>query len=283
MRVGLIPAAGGTFSVDPHVVTEVAQTAEANGFDSIWVGEHVVMSPREAYPGADQNRVGPSPTGSLPDPLDWLTFAAAITDELLIGTCILILPLHNPLILAKRLATIDRLSGGRMRLGIGVGWSAEEYESVGVDFASRGGRCNESIEVLRNLWSQEITSHDGDHFSFPPMHSFPKPVDGHVPIWVGGDSEVAARRAGRLGDGYFPFGKDPDRLRTLVAVARRAAEAAGRDPDALELTCLGSRHRHIVEQNVETGFTRMTLFLPDPTEAGVIRVAEQAAEVTAGL
>jgi probable F420-dependent oxidoreductase len=283
MKVGLIPAAGGTFPTDPLVVTEVAQAAEANGFDSIWVGEHVVMSPREAYPGADQNRLGPSPTGSLPDPLDWLTFAAAVTDTILLGTCILILPLHNPLILAKRLATIDQLSGGRMRLGTGVGWSEDEYRAVGVDFRSRGRRCDEAIDAMRALWTNELASHNGAFFSFPPVHSFPQPVDHTVPIWVGGDSEAAARRAGRRGDGYFPFGKDPARLRELVEVARHAAEDAGRDPDALELTCLGSRHRHIVEQNVETGFTRMALFLPEATRAGVARVAEQAAEVTDGL
>ena len=285
MKLGLIPASGGMFPVDGVAVTSVARAAEASGFESIWVGEHVVMAaaPRQDYPGATQNRVGPSATGSLPDPIDWLCYAAAVTDTLLLGTAILILPLHNPLIMAKRISTLDQLSGGRVRLGIGVGWSEDEYEAVGETFRTRGRRCDEAVAAMRALWRQNPASFAGEFFHFPPVHSVPQPVHGAVPVLVGGDSEAAAERAGRIGDGYFPFGKDLDRLVQLIGTMRRAALDAGRDPDSIELTALGSRRPEVVARLAEIGFTRMVLFLPEPNADAVERLGEQGRQLVEGL
>lgn len=283
MQIGLIPASAGAFPVTGPEVAAVARSAERAGFDSIWIGEHVVMSPRERYPGADGNRVGPSVAGSLPDPLEWLTYAAAVTERILLGTSVLLVPLHSALVLAKRVATLDRLSGGRVRLGIGLGWSEDEYRAVGVPFHERGRRCDEAVGALRALWSDSPARFDGRFVRFGPVHSAPQPLAGRVPIFVGGDSDAAARRAGRIGDGYFPFAKDRDRLRRLVGVARQAAVETGRDPDALELTGLGSLRREAVAELASLGFSRMVLFLGAPTVEAVAELAEQALAVTQGL
>lgn len=269
MNIGVIPASGGTFPVDGPTVAAVARRAEAVGFESVWIGEHVVMSARETYPGAGQNRIGPSPTGALPDPIEWLTYVAACTERILLGTAIFLLPLHHPAIVAKRLATLDQLSGGRLRLGIGVGWSRDEYETVGESFISRGRRCDEAIDAMRTLWSGNPASFHGEFFGFESVHSVPQPVNGAVSILVGGDSDAAARRAGRTGDGYFPFGKDLQELGRLTGVMRQAAELAGRDPDSIELTALGSGRPEHVARLGELGFTRMVMFLPDPTPRGI--------------
>ncbi len=279
----MIPASEGTFPVDGKIVADITRAAEQSGFDSLWVGEHVIMSPRETYPGANVNRVGPSSTGTLPDPLDWLSYAAAISETVLLGTSILLLPLHNPLIMAKRLSTLDQLSRGRVRLGIGVGWSEDEYAAVGVDYRTRGRRCDEAIDAMRALWAGESASYDGRFFRFDGVNSFPQPVHGAVPILVGGDSEAAARRAGRTGDGYFPFGKDLGELRHLVDVVRRTAADAGRDPDAIELTALGSRRREHVAELADIGFTRMVLFSKELTAESVEQLGEQAQAIVAGL
>ena len=276
MQIGVIPASGGTFPLAGANVAALAGRAEEIGFDSIWIGEHVVMSARERYPGADQNRVGPSPTGSLPDPIEWLTYVAACTEHLLLGTAIFLLPLHRPTIAAKRLATLDQLSGGRLRLGIGVGWSRDEYESVGESFVTRGRRCDEAIDAVRTLWRDSPASHEGEFFRFESVHSVPQPVNGAVPILVGGDSDVAARRAGRTGDGYFPFGKDPSELSRLLGVMRHAANEAGRDPDTIELTALGSGHPEKVARLAELGFTRMVMFLPDLSPRGIDQLWNKA-------
>ena len=269
MRVGIIPASGGSFPVDPEVVSSVARRAEEVGFESIWIGEHVVMSDRERYPGADQRRVGPSPTGDLPDPLEWLTFVAARTERILLGTAVLILPVHRPAIIAKRVATLDRLSGGRVRLGIGVGWSEDEYEAVGESFATRGRRCDEAIDAVRALWRDSPADHDGEFYRFRSVQSSPKPAGGSVPVVVGGDSEAAARRAGIRGDGWLPFGKDPAELGRLLGVLRGAAEGAGRDPGSIELTALGSLRPEALRALADLGFTRMVLFLPSVTPQAV--------------
>jgi probable F420-dependent oxidoreductase len=187
------------------------------------------------------------------------------------------------LIMAKRLSTLDQLSGGRVRLGIGVGWSEDEYAAVGVDFRSRGRRCDEAVRAMRELWTSETAEYEGELVRFDGVHSFPQPVGGAVPIWVGGDSEAAARRAGRLGDGYFPFGKDLEQLRALVGVARRTAEEAGRDPDAIELTALGSLRREHVAELAAIGFTRIVMFLHAPTAEAVHELGAQTREVVAGL
>ncbi|MEV4759759.1 TIGR03619 family F420-dependent LLM class oxidoreductase [Micromonospora sp. NPDC049559] len=224
------------YGVDPDRLVGYARHAEECGFEGLYLPEHVVL-----YPGATFGEMPLPPTLPYGDPLACLTFVAAATDRLLLGTGVLLLPYHHPVTLAKRLATIDVLSKGRMRLlTVGLGSLPGEARAVGVDFASRGRRTDEAIDVLRLLWAggAEGVSYHGEFFDFDDLVSFPKPYHATgLPIHVGGSSRASARRAGRRGDGYFPGGAlMPQERAAQLDLARSAAAAAGRDPDALEYT-----------------------------------------------
>lgn len=239
MKFGLIYNTG-YYGTDPDQMVAVARHAEQCGFESFYVTEHIAL-----YPGAT---IGPVPVpSSLPiaDPLECLSFVAAAAERILLGTAVLLLPYHHPVLLAKRLATLDVLSKGRMRLlTVGVGSLPGEAAAAGVDFATRGRRADEAIDVLRLLWSgdENGVSFDGDFFSFTNVCSFPKPrPPGTLPIHIGGSSLAAARRAGLRGDGYFPGGRLTAQERAAqLEEMRAAARAASRDAGALEYTRWGS-------------------------------------------
>ena len=171
----------------------------------------------------------------IPDPIELLTFLAGCTTTLGLATGVLVLPDHHPVVLAKRLATLSRLSKGRLRVCVGMGWMREEIEACGVDFDTRGRRADEQLEVLGKLWADGPADHDGEFFSFAGALSYPKP-HSPVPIHVGGHTKAAARRAGRYGAGLQPLGVTGDDLAALVMLMRDEASIAGRDPGALELT-----------------------------------------------
>lgn len=214
---------------------EIAQAAEEAGFESIWTIEHVVVpdSYESVYPYATSGKMTADNSMPIPDPLVWLTFVAGATKAIKLGTGVLILPQRNPVVLAKILASIDRLSGGRMLLGIGVGWLEEEFDALGVPFADRGARTDDYVHAMRALWTAEgPATYHGDFVDFENVWCRPQPIS-KVPVIVGGQTKLAARRAGRLGDGYFPARAQPWEL---IDEMRRAAEAAGRDPDSIEIT-----------------------------------------------
>jgi probable F420-dependent oxidoreductase len=165
-----------------------------------------------------------------------LAYVAARTSTLRLGTGILIVPQRNPLVLAKELATLDALSGGRMILGAGIGWLEEEFGALGVPFAGRARRMEESIAAMRALWTQEQASFDGATAKFDNCFLRPQPPGGSIPVHIGGHSPAAARRAGRIGDGFFPLGVSPGELPALIELIRTSAEEAGRDPQAIEIT-----------------------------------------------
>ena len=222
--------------VHPSNAVELVQAAESAGFESAWTVEHTVI-PRgyqSAYPYTADGRL-PGGEGDfvLPDPQIWMAYVAARTSTIKLATGILILPQHNPVICAKQVATLDFMSGGRVILGIGVGWLREEFEALGVPFAKRGARTEEYIHALRALWTMDAPSYEGRFVRFKDAYMRPKPVNGTVPIVIGGHSKAAAARAGRMADGFFPArGASPE----LLAVVRGAAETAGRDPAAVEIT-----------------------------------------------
>jgi probable F420-dependent oxidoreductase len=176
----------------------------------------------------------------IPDPLIWLAYLAAATSTIRLATGILILPQREPLVLAKTIATLDHLSGGRVDLGVGVGWLEEEFSAIGIPFRERAPRTDEAIAALRALWTQDQASFHGAFFNFDDCISRPQPVRGTVPIHIGGHSESAARRAGRLGDGFFPASGSHEELAHLFGVVHQTAEANGRDPHAIELTTAGN-------------------------------------------
>jgi probable F420-dependent oxidoreductase len=220
----------------------IGQAAETAGFDSLWTVEHVVVPKgyQSAYPYSPSGKMPGPEDSDIPDPLIWLTWVAAHTSTIRLGTGILILPQRNPVVLAKEVATLDRLSGGRVELGVGVGWLEEEFDVIGVPFAERGKRTDDHIAALRSLWGEGPASHDSPFTRFSDVYSRPRPAQDTIPIVVGGHSEAAARRAGRLGDGFFPGRGSHEELAHLLDVMRRAADAAGRDPDAIEVSAGGN-------------------------------------------
>ncbi len=234
----LAPVAAG-MTADPTWMAAFARHVEACGFESLVAVEHTVLMSdySSTYPYDASGRVGLAADCNIPDPLDLLAFLAGQTSTLALATGVLVLPNHHPVALAKRLATVDALSSGRLRLCVGMGWMKEEIEACGVDFATRGRRADEQLAVLRALWEggPEGVDHQGEFFSFTGAVSFPKPAH-RIPIHVGGHSVAAARRAGRYGDGLQPLGVTGEALRSLVVVMHSAAEAAGRDPESIELS-----------------------------------------------
>lgn len=234
----IAPAAAGT-TADPAWMAAFARHVEECGFDGLVVVEHsvVVRDYDSAYPYDPSGRMELAADCDVPDPLDLLAFLAGQTHRIALATGVLVLPNHHPVVLAKRAATVDALSGGRLRLCVGMGWMKEEIEACGVEFASRGRRADEQLEVLRALWEGDDkgVDHDGEFFRLQAAVSYPKPAH-RIPVHVGGHSLAAARRAGRLGDGLQPLGVTGDRLQELVRVMRDEADACGRDSSALELT-----------------------------------------------
>jgi probable F420-dependent oxidoreductase len=242
VKFGILPPYGLRVVCDPQWMRGFAEHAEALGFESLYVVEHVVVPSGYAarYPYGPSGRMPLSEDCDIPDPLDLLAYLAAVTDALVLATGILVLPEHNPLVLAKRLATLDALSRGRVRLGVGVGWMREEAEALGIDFASRGRRTDEMIEALRIVWREAEPTFKGEFFRFERARSHPKPVrPGGIPIHIGGHSRAAARRAARLGDGFLPLGLEGPALSARLEELRHFAAAAGRDPAAIELTLSG--------------------------------------------
>ncbi len=273
---------------DPEGARRVARLAEAAGFDSLFAVEHVVWPENyeSIYPYGPSGRLPGNPSTKLPDPLIWLTWVAAATTRLRFMTAVMILPQRNPLVLAKEVATLDYLSGGRFELGIGVGWLKEEFEALGIPFERRGKRADEYVATMRALWASDAASFTGEFVKFDKVSSNPKPVAKSVPIIVGGHSEAAARRAGRLGDGFFPsIGAQVDTM-PLLDVVRRSAERAGRDPAKVELILgcpgalpkSGTDPRAAVEERIARGAGRLALpvtaFMPD-LETTLARFGEE--------
>lgn len=241
MKFGIAFANVGPFA-EPALAAGFAESAEAAGFESIWTVEHVVVPAgyESTYPYDPSGKMPGPEDADIPDPLAWLSFVAARTTTLRLGTGILIVPQRNPIVLAKAVASLDHLSGGRMEFGIGVGWLEEEFDALGVEFAGRGRRTDEYLAAMRVLWSGEAVSHHGEFVNFDNCISRPRPTKGTVPIHVGGHSEAAARRAGRIGDGFFPGRGTHEQLASLIQLCRATAEAEGRDPNAIEITAAGN-------------------------------------------
>jgi probable F420-dependent oxidoreductase len=260
MKFGILFANVGTY-VQPDMAATLGRIAEEHGIESIWTVEHVVVPAdyQSEYPYAADGRMPGPEESPIPDPLIWLTWVGAVTTSLRLATGILILPQRNPPILAKELATLDVLSGGRVELGVGVGWLEEEFDALGVPFEQRGARTDEYIEALRCLWRDAEPCFEGRFTSFDRAKSYPKPVQDLIPIHVGGHTQAAARRAGRLGDGFFPGRTSDDDLRALLGTMRASAKDAGRDPDAIEVTAGGVLDLDGVKRFADHGVDRIVI------------------------
>jgi probable F420-dependent oxidoreductase len=272
MQFGIIFANTGHGASSDGAVA-VAQAAEAGGLTALWTVEHVVVPSgyESKYPYDPSGKMaGGAEEFDFPDPLIWLAYVAARTTTIKLGTGILILPQRNPVVTAKAVASLDHLSGGRVVLGVGAGWLAEEFAALNVPFDERGRRLDEYIGVMRALWTSDKASFHGDYFDFTDCISMPHPVRGSVPIVIGGHTPTAARRAGRLGDAFFPMSASPDALGEIIAAMRAAASEAGRDADAIEVYT-GAMQRpgdelyRAIERLAELGITQTVLpaYRPD--------------------
>lgn len=232
MRLGIALPQFGPFS-DPALVTVAATEAESMGYDSLWAGErvHAPADPLTPYPGGGSM---PEEHRSVLDPLFTLTLAASVTSRARLGTSTLNAPLHPPVILARRLADIDRLSGGRLNIGLGLGWSLDEYHAVAVPWEERGARLDETIDVLDTLYGPDPVSHTGRFWTISPGGFQPKPVQRpRPPLYLGGAAPAALRRIGQRADGWLGVALPPETLRQTRDVLRGHARDAGRDPSAL--------------------------------------------------
>jgi probable F420-dependent oxidoreductase len=274
LKFGVVAPVAAGITADPRWMAAFARHLEACGFESIVVVEHTVLATRydSVYPYDPSGRVELAADCPVPDPLDLLSFLAGHTDRLGLATGVLVLPNHHPVVLAKRAATVDVLSGGRLRLCVGVGWLREEIEACGTVFESRGRRADEQLAVLRALWAdrQEGVTHRGEFFRFENAVCSPKPVSGeHLPVHIGGHSKAAARRAGRFGDGFQPLGVRGTQLDGLLALMRDEASAAGRNPADIEVS-LGHSVTKIdagrAEKLSAQGADRLVLAMPPITD-----------------
>jgi probable F420-dependent oxidoreductase len=223
-----------------EMVLPVAEAAERLGFDSAWVAHHVTLPYERAsrYPyGHSGTEVAMSPGMQWLDPLVTLSMVGAGTERVRLGTSVLVLPYRNPVNLAAEVAALDVLSDGRVLLGVGAGWMQEEFRALGIDPAERGARTDEHIEVLRTLWSEDPASFNGRFTQFEGIVLATTPrTEGGPPVWVGGNTEVALRRAVRLGDGWHGFEVYPEDMPGVRERLQRAGDELGRDPAALTLS-----------------------------------------------
>ena len=219
----------GLFSInayaccEPAVAARVARAAEAAGFDSLWGGEHVVLPDPQAPPSPM------APHEPILDPVIALTYCAAVTSRVRLGTGIIILPQRNPLVLAKELASLDALSGGRLIFGVGVGYLEAEFRALGAPFEQRGAVADDYLAAMRAIWSQDTPAHRGRFVSFAGVQAHPRPVQRpHPPIVVGGRTAPAFRRAVEQGHGWYGFALDPARTATALEGLREAAARVAR-------------------------------------------------------
>ena len=247
MQVG-VHALGIGAGARRDVIDAVAAGAEAAGFATLWSGEHVVMVDRSAsrYPYSADGQIAVPSTADWNDPMIGLSFAAAATSTIGLATGVLLLPEHNPVLLAKQAATLDVLSGGRLTLGGGIGWSREEFDALGVPFARRAARTAEYVAAMRTVWREDVASFDGEFVGFDSVRVNPKPVrDRQIPVVLGGNTDAALRRVAAWGDGWYGFNLDG-----VAGVAERVAyldsqcRELGRDIGGLRC-CVALRHPEV--------------------------------------
>jgi probable F420-dependent oxidoreductase len=239
MRIGVQPVNSGPLAT-PDYITELAELADTLGFDSLQITDHLVMPVEYSsrYPYNATGRMAASTDDPYFEPLGLIAFLAGRTHRIRLGTSVLIAPYRHPVVTAKFLAGLDQLSRGRLVLGVGVGWMAEEFAALGAPpFEERGSVTDEIIAIWRTLWREQPASFSGRFFQFSPLGMMPKPAQaGGIPIYIGGNSRPAIRRAARLGDGWQPFKLTPEELEPGLALLREQAEKLGRSLDGFTVS-----------------------------------------------
>ena len=217
---------------DPSKIKDFMQSAEDLGYDFVTFVDHVLgeEAPRGASFAGNYTR-----DFMFHEVMVLMGYAAAVTNRIGLGTAVMILPQRQAVLVAKQAAEVDLLSGGRLRLGVGLGWNKVEYDGLGMPFGNRAKRFSEQIDVMRELWSQRVVEYRGDFHNFDSAGINPEPIQRPIPVWIGAMKEVAVRRAARVGDGWFMYPRqDPgDEAHTMISTYRQAAAEAGREPDSL--------------------------------------------------
>lgn len=274
MKIGIFVFQTGA-SVD---VAVLAKHAEELGFESFWVPEHAIVPVHTTSPfsGAPDGVI-PESYSHIVDPFVALGRASAVTQTIKLGTGICLVPEHNPLQLAKQVATLDYFSGGRFIFGIGTGWLKEESDIMGADFAHRWRQTREAILAMKELWAHEEAEFHGIHYDFPLVKSFPKPAQHpHPPIFLGGNAKNVFKRVVEWGDGWMPSRVPVEEIKRGCATLNELAEQAGREPRSIEVLAFGQdgqfREREVIADLEAAGVSRVTIWL-SPTEGDAALVA----------
>ena len=236
----------------PEYIAAAAAMVEKLGYDSFWVPEHVLFFPEyeSKYPYSEDGRIQGDPR-SLLDPLTALTYVAANTSKIRLGTGICLVPQRNPVYTAKQVADLDYLSGGRVDFGIGIGWLKEEFNALGVPWTDRAGRTEECIGVMKTLWCDELSSYQGKYFSFEAAYQNPKPVQRpNPPLIFGGESRAALRRVATLGQGWFTFNVTPESLAQGIDILQPLLEEQGRTISDISISVTPDR-KHINQESLK--------------------------------
>jgi probable F420-dependent oxidoreductase len=285
VKVGVVPVNAGPY-LAPGFLGRFAKLAEDLGYESLWTFEHVIV-PEEydsVYPYNPSGKLAVGADGQFVDPLVALTWIAASTERLRLGTGVNILPQVNPLYFAKQASSIDYLSNGRLMLGLGVGWLREEFDALGVSFERRGARADEYLDAMTAAWSGERVDFEGEFVRWKGWSMQPRPVQRpRIPIIVGGTSPAAIRRVVARGDGWYVIHRDLDHFKELMGRLRAECDRQGRDPAELEVTAYWNHHREGLEGAAaygEAGVQRLlvntaALRMGKPEEA-ITRFAEEA-------
>ena len=280
MKIGLIPVNIGV--TDINVMTGMAQRAEQLGYESVWTFEHVIVPVdyESKYPYNSSGKMGAEPESPFVDPLIALTAIAAKTQTIRLGTGVNILSEVNPLLFAKQTASLDVLSGGRLLLGIGIGWLREEFDAMGVPFERRGARFDDYVQAMRKVWSGDVVEHQSEFLNWSNFKSYPVPAQSPLPLIMGGNKGKIFERIARYGNGWFVPGSDPDEIKSMLEQLRSVCEQEQRDPEEIEITVMwpGQGGKDAVGQLAEIGVHRVVVPLPalgpDPAE-GMEKLAQE--------
>ena len=277
MKIGLNVT---TLSESMDVAT-MAKKAEDLGFASFTMPEHIVIpvnskSRYSGYPGSSDDGTIPEFMYNMVDPFIALARASAVTRKMRLGTSICLIPEHNPLLLAKRISTLDHFSGGRFSFGIGTGWLREECELMGGDFDHRWSQAREAVLAMKELWTKEEAEFHGKYYDFPPVRSYPKPVQKpHPPVILGGSAANALKRVVAWGDGWMPSHRTVGQIETARLALDQMATSAGRDPRSIEIIVFGQEpDPDLVNRFQEVGASRVDIRLPPPSGPEVLHELE---------
>lgn len=277
MNIGI-----SSFLTDYSVeVAALARRAEELGFESLWLPEHPILPVNTAtpWPGSPDGKI-PKVYADIVDPFVALARASAVTTRLKLGTGICLVPERNPLLLAKEVATLDRYSGGRFLFGIGAGWLREETEIMGGDFQHRWSQTREAVQAMKQLWTRTRAEFHGKYYDFPPVYSFPKPAQKpHPPVLLGGMAANVFKRVVEWGDGWMPNRVTPEQVKQGRAKLDELAQAAGRDPRAIQVTVYGQPpDRDLIRRFEDAGADRVVVRLSTAPEQEALAELEQIAE-----